>query len=110
MGVYSLCKVRKRGISKFWCANQRVGDVKVDVWFTIPLPFLGRMFLCVDVVRKHTGVLEGESSPSPSFPLNPPSPRLVLTPALDVKQHEIPKEPKVKEGRISLTFRQLVYD
>ena len=24
-------------------------------------------------------------------------------------KHEIPKEPKVKEGRISLTFRQLVY-
>lgn len=24
-------------------------------------------------------------------------------------KHEIPKEPKVKEGRISLTFRQLVF-
>ena len=24
-------------------------------------------------------------------------------------QHEIPKEPKIKEGRISLTFRQLVH-
>ena len=24
-------------------------------------------------------------------------------------KHEIPKEPKVKDGRISLTFRQLVF-
>ena len=25
----------------------------------------------------------------------------------DIAQHEIPKEPKVKGGRISLTFRQM---
>ena len=46
-------------------------------------------------LRPYTGVLEGMPS------LLPVGYKLTT-------QHEIPKEPKIKTGRISLTFRQLV--